>query len=189
VEAVGGRKMGKTEAGTIWLDSKRTLPYTFYQYWINTDDRDVIRFLKLFTFLGIAEIKELAKLKGRELKKAKQVLAFEMTKIIHGEKEAEKAETASKAAFTKEGGDFSELPTAFVSGKEISAGISILDLLMKAKAVSSRNEAFRLVSQGGIYVDKKRVANQNFVIKMDSFKNGALLLRKGKKQYYRVVIK
>jgi len=189
VEASGGRKMGKTEAGTVWLDQKRTSPYDLYQYWINTDDRDVIRFLKLFTFLPMTEINGLSKLRGKELKKAKEILAFEATKIAHGEEEARKAQTASTAAFTKEGGDSSELPTTFISKTEVSNGISILDFLMKVKAASSKSEAFRLVNQGGIYINKKRISKQDTLIKIDSFKDDTLLLRKGKKQYYRVVIK
>ena len=142
--------------------------------------------LKLFTFLPLKEIKLLAELKKADIRQAKEVLAFETTKISHGEKEAEKAQIASRAAFAKGGGDFSKFPTTFISKSEISAGISILDLLMKIKAASSKSEAIRLINQGGIYIDKKRISEQGLIIKRDSFRRGSFMLRKGKKQYYRV---
>ena len=189
IETAGGHKMGKTEAGAVWLDANKVSPYEFYQHWINTDDRDVIRFLKIYTFLTLEEINKLAKLKGRELKKPKEILAFEATKITHGEKEAQKARTASEAVFGKKSKDFSDLPTTFISRSEISSGILILDLLVKTKAASSKSEAFRLINQGGVYIDKKRISDQNTIIKTDSFNEGVILLRKGKKQYYRVVLK
>jgi len=189
IETAGGHKMGKTEAGAVWLDADKVSPYEFYQYWINIDDRDAIRFLKIYTFLALEEINKLAKLKGKDLREAKEILAFEATKITHGEKEAQKAKIASEAVFGKKSKDFSDLPTVFISRPEITTGILILDLLVKAKVASSKSEAFRLINQGGIYIDKRRISDQNTVIRTDSFREGILLLGKGKKQYYRVVLK
>lgn len=189
IETSHGQKMGKTERGTVWLSSKRTSPYNFYQYWINTDDRDVIRFLKLFTFLPMLKIKELARLRGANLRKAKEILAFEATKITHGEKEAKKAQTASRTVFGKGGKDLSSLPTMSIKKTRISRGIRIVDLLCEVGLVPSRSEAFRLIRQGGIYINEKKVNSGDMVVKENLFKRGVLLLRKGKKQYCRVIIK
>jgi len=185
----GGTKMGKTEAGAVWLDAKKFSPYQFYQYWINTDDNDVIRFLKIFTFLPMEKINELAELTGAELRKAKEVLAFEVTKIVHGEKEAKKAKNSSKAVFAKGNEDLSSLPTTTLSIEEMINGISILDLLVKTDLASSKSDASRLIKQGGVTANGETITSITEAIKKDSFKDGTLLLRKGKKQYKRVVIK
>jgi len=182
----GGKKMGKTEAGSVWLDAEKTSPYEFYQYWINTDDNDTIRFLKIFTFLPMEKIDELAKLKGAELRKAKEILAFEITKIVHGKKEAEKARASSKAVFSEGGEDLTSVPTVTI---KIGEGIMILDLLTGTGVVPSKSEGSRLIRQGGVYINNKKINSTTAIIKKDSFKNGSLLLRKGKKQYKRVVIK
>lgn len=188
IETASGRKMGKTEAGTVWLDPEKTSPYNFYQYWINTDDRDVIRFLKLFTFLPQEEIKELAKLKGENLRKAKEVLAFEATKITHGEVEAKKAQKVAQSVFAGAGEDISSLPTTIVTKEEIEKGMQIADLLCLTGLVSSKGEGMRLIQQGGVYVNDKKVESERTVITEKLFKNNLLLLRKGKKQYHRVII-
>lgn len=185
----GGKKMGKTEAGSVWLDGKKTSPYQLYQYWINTDDKDVIKFLKLFTFLPKEKIDELAKLKGAELREAKEILALEVTKLVHGEKEAEKAKDSSKAAFEKGGEDLSSIPTTNLTETEAVKGISILDLLLKSKLAPSKSEGTRLIRQGGVYLNEKKIKSINEVVKKDSFKNGSILLRKGKKQYHRIIIR
>ena len=184
-----GQKMGKTESGAVWLDKDRTSPYDFYQYWINTDDKDVIRFLPIFTFLPMKEIKKLRKLKGPDLRKAKEILAFEATKITHGEKEASKAKASSKTVFAKSGKDLSSLPTTIIKKARIAAGIRIVDLLCETDLVSSRGESYRLISQGGIYINEKKVTSGDMIIKDSSLKKGSLLLRKGKKQYHRIVAK
>ena len=188
IETAQGQKMGKTEKGTIWLSSKRTPVYYFYQYWINTDDRDVVRFLKLFTFLPMPKIKELANLQGADIREAKEILAFEATKITHGEKEARAAQMAAKAAFVRKGGDLTSLPTTVIKKTRISAGIRIVDLLYEAGLVPSKSEASRLIRQGGIYINDKKVSSGDMIIKENLFKDGSLLLRKGKKQYRRVII-
>jgi len=178
-----GKKMGKTEKGAVWLDSKKTSPYEFYQYWINVDDRDVARFLKLFTFLTLDEIAELTKFQGSELRRAKEVLAFEVTKLAHGEKEAEKARDASKSAFSTKGGDVSSLPAVRISRKRFSAGISVIDLFCEAGLASSKSDAKRLIEQGGAYVNERKISGLDEMIKEDSLKNDSLMLRRGKKQY------
>jgi len=184
-----GTKMGKTEAGAVWLDAKKFSPYQFYQFWINTEDNDVIRFLKIFTFLPMEKINELAKLTGAELRKVKEILAFEITKIAHGEKEAEKARASSKAVFAKGGEDLASLPTTILSNAEVTKGIPILDLLLEIKLAPSKSEGARLIKQGGVYINDKKIESINLIIKADSFKNNSLLLRKGKKQYKRVIIR
>lgn len=184
-----GQKMGKTESGAIWLDKGRTSPYDFYQYWINTDDKDVIRFLPIFTFLPMEKIKGLGKLKGPDLRKAKEILAFEATKITHGEKEAGKAKAASKTVFAKSGEDLASLPTTIIKKTRIAAGIRIVDLLCETDLVSSRGESYRLIMQGGIYINDKKVVSGDTMVKENLFKDGSLLLRKGKKQYHRIVVK
>jgi len=189
IETAHGQKMGKTEKGTIWLNPKKTSPYDFYQYWINTNDRDVIRFLKLFTFLPIEKIEELAKLKGADIRQAKEILAFEATKITHGEKEAKKSQVASRTAFAKAGKDLSSLPTTTIKKIRIGTGIRIVDLLCEVGLVPSRSEAFRLIRQGGIYINDKKVSSGDTIVGANLFKNGEMLLRKGKKQYRRVMIK
>ena len=151
-----GRKMGKTESGAVWLDPEKTSPYDFYQYWRNVDDADVIRCLKILTFLPLEEIEEMAKWEGSQLNKAKEILAYEVTKLIHGEEEAVKAQNAAKAIF---GGAHSEdMPsTVFSADDFIDGEISVLDLLAKTKLVPSKGEARRLIDQGGISVDDEKV--------------------------------
>lgn len=183
-----GRKMGKTETGTVWLDPKKTSPYDFYQYWINTDDRDVIRFLKLFTFLPMEEIDELAKLRNEKLREAKEVLAFEATKLTHGEEEAQRARKASKSIFAGVSEDASSLPTTVISKKQIVNGLLITELLHLAKIVSSKGEGIRLIKQGGAYINDKKIDSAGMTVTENLFKDDSLLLRKGKKQYHRVMI-
>ena len=146
-----GRKMGKTERGAVWLDTERTSPYEYYQFWINSDDRDVKRFLALFTFLPMQEVEEYGKLQGAELRKAKEVLAFEATKIVHGEKEAEKARAASRALFSEERGNEASIPTTPLSKEEIKQGIPVFRLFEMTGLCASGSEARRLIErEGGI---------------------------------------
>jgi len=189
IETATGHKMGKTEAGTVWLDPEKTSPYDFYQYWINIDDRDVIRFLRLFTFLPGQEIDELAKLQAEDLRKAKEVLAFEATKITHGEEEAKKAQRTAKSVFTGTGEDLSLLSTTTLSRERVREGIAVADLFHLAGLNSSKSEAIRLIKQGGAYVNDKKVESEDGVITEKDFEDkDSLLLRKGKKQYHRLVI-
>ena len=183
-----GRKMGKTENGAVWLDPEKTSPYDFYQYWRNVDDADVIRCLKILTFLPLEQIDELAKLQGSELNRAKEILAYEVTKLIHGEEEAVKAQDAARALFGA-GSNTDNMPSTEISSADFTDGaIAILDLLVKTKLVPSKGEARRLIGQGGIAVNDKKVEDVNQKLTSDDFGNGYLIIRKGKKVFHKVVL-
>ncbi|MGA2317782.1 MAG: tyrosine--tRNA ligase [Thermodesulfobacteriota bacterium] len=184
-----GKKMGKTEKGAVWLDPQRTSPYEYYQFWINTDDRDVKRFLALFTFLPMEEVEEYGKLEGADLRKAKEALAFEATKIVHGEKEATKARNASRALFSKEKSDEDSIPTTFIDRKKIDEGIPLFKLFEATGLCSSSSEARRLIEQGGGYLNNKKVDKFDILIKLDDIdKKDEILLRAGKKKFHRIKI-
>jgi len=181
-----GKKMGKTEKGALFLDPSMVTPYEFFQYWRNIADADVEKFLLLFTFLPVEEIKELGSLKDREINRAKEVLAFELTKIIHGKEEAEKAKEASKAAFAS-GEDFSAIPSVTIKGEELEKGIGVLDLFARTALCSSRGEARRLVEQGGAMINDKKITIPEAVVDSSWLREGVLLLKAGKKRYFRVL--
>ena len=182
-----GRKMGKTEKGAVWLDSQRTSPYDYYQFWINTDDRDVTRFLALFTFLPMDEVQAYGKLQGAEIREAKEILAVEATKIVHGEEEAKKARNASRALFSKEKTDEDAIPTKFIEKEKFTEGIPIFKLFETTSLCASGSEARRLIEQGGGYMNDKRVDKYDLLIKLDDFNdNDEILLRAGKKKFYRI---
>ncbi len=181
-----GKKMGKTEKGALFLDPEMVSPYEFFQYWRNVADADVEKFLLLFTFLPIPEIRKLGQLRDKEANYAKEVLAFELTKIVHGEEEAAKAREAARAAFSS-GEDTSAIPSVTVPAAELAAGIGVLDLFARTALCSSRGEARRLVEQGGALVNDRKVETPETVID-DSWLSGEeLLLRAGKKRYFRVI--
>lgn len=184
-----GEKMGKTEKGAVWLDPELTSPYEFYQYWVNVDDRDVERFLALFTFLPMEEVRRLGSLEGEALREAKEVLAFEVTKIVHGEEEARRARDASRAVFRGEGLDLSALPTTEVDRRRFEEGIPAYELFSLTGLCSTKSEARRLLSQGGGYVNERRIKAFDELIGLEDLKDGQLLLRAGKKRYHRVVVK
>ncbi|MBU5293465.1 tyrosine--tRNA ligase [Anaerosalibacter bizertensis] len=180
-----GTKMGKTEAGTIWLDPEKTPPYELYQYLRNVDDRDVENFLAVLTFLPMEEVRKLGALEGAEINKGKEVLAFEVTKMVHGEEEALKAQKAAKSLF--EGGIKSDsIPTTEISKSELEKGIGILNLLTEVGLTKSNGEARRLIKQGGLYMEDKRLSDPNKIINIEDFTDNKLLLRKGKKVYHQV---
>ena len=183
-----GRKMGKTESGAVWLDPEKTSPYDFYQYWRNVDDADVIRCLKILTFLPLEEIEAMAKWEGSQLTKAKEILAFEVTKLIHGEEEAVKAQNAARAIFG--GGAHSEnMPSTELSDGDFTDGeISVLDLLAKTKLVPSKGEARRLIDQGGISIDDEKVNSVTAKISKSSFEKGFVIIKKGKKVYHKAIL-
>jgi tyrosyl-tRNA synthetase len=184
-----GKKMGKTEKGAVWLDAQRTSPYEYYQFWINTDDRDVKRFLALFTFLPMGEVEEYGELKGADIRKAKEVLAFEATKIVHGEEEATKARSASKALFSKQRGNDEAIPTTVIPKEKVLEGIPAFKLFEVASLCASGSEARRLVDQGGAYVNDRKVKKFDEVIKGEDFgPDGTVLLRAGKKKFHRIKI-
>lgn len=184
----GGAKMGKTVGGAIWLDPDKTTPYEFYQYWINTDDRDVERFLAFFTFLPMEEVKRLGKLEHDEIREAKNILAYEATKLAHGKEQADRSQETSRAAFGGEGIDLDAMPTTTISKDHLEDGIPIIQLFHEAGLANSRSEARRLIEQGGAYVNEEQQKDIEIVIDTNSLKDEVLLLRAGKKRYHRILL-
>jgi len=183
-----GAKMGKTEKGAVWLDPQRTSPYDYYQYWINTDDRDVGRFLALFTFLPMDEVKRLSSLEGAEIRGAKEVLARECTAILHGEEAAAEAMEASKALFSERGAPAGDaVPTVEFALARLEEGVPVFVVFTEAGLVKSRGEARRLVQQGGAYVNGRRIEQFDENITADDIEEGFVLLRAGKKKYMRLL--
>ncbi|WP_027625811.1 tyrosine--tRNA ligase [Clostridium lundense] len=180
-----GKKMGKTEKGALWLDKEKTTPYEFYQYWRNVDDADVEKCLALLTFLPMEEVKRLASLQGSEINEAKRVLAYEVTKLIHGEEEAMKAKEAAEALFGA-GKDMSNVPTAAIAKDKLN--VSILDILVETKILPSKGEGRRLVQQGGLSVNDEKVTDVNMVITEENFIDGSMIVKRGKKNYNRIVL-
>lgn len=182
-----GKKMGKTEKGALWLDPERVSPYEFYQYWRNVDDKDVIRLLKLVTFIPLERIAEYEKLEGQELNKVKCLLAYEVTKMVHGEDAAKKANDAAMAIFSG-GSDTTNMPSAEVSSSDIQNGVNVLDLLLTLKLVPSKSEARRLVQQNGLAINGDKVTAVDAVINSDFFKDGEMIIKKGKKTFLKVTL-
>jgi len=180
-----GKKMGKTESGTLWVARDKTTPYAFYQYFYNTDDADTEMLLKLFTDIPTAEIDALCK---SDIVAAKKRMAFEVTKLVHGEEEAAKAVEAAKALFAK-GTDMSDVPTASLEKNVLDSGIGILDLVVQVGFIPSKGEARRLIQQGGLSLNGVRVSAPEQQITVADIDKGALLLQKGKKNFLRVIIK
>jgi tyrosyl-tRNA synthetase len=181
-----GEKMSKTmPGGAVWLDPRLTTPYDYYQFWINVDDRDVIYFLKLYTFVPIEEIEEMSLLKGADLRRAKERLAMEATALAHGRAEAEKARQASRALFSGSG-NMDEAPLLELPGSRIREGISCLDLFVETGLCPSRAEVRRLAKQGGLYLNGNRIDSPEEYITLADLEEGHVLLRAGKKRYYRV---
>lgn len=180
-----GKKMGKTEKGALWLDPEKTSPYDFYQYWVNVDDADVIRCLKLLTFIPLKEIDELAKLEGQELNKAKKILAYELTQMIHGTEEADKAKSASEAIFGG-GGAAANMPSTTVDKAEIGGAVNILDLLVKVGLIPSKAEGRRLIQQGGLSIDGEKVSDVSYEVTADMLDGDGIVVKKGKKVYHRI---
>ena len=187
LSTASGIKMGKTEAGTIWLDPAKTPPYELYQYMRNVDDRDVEKFLALLTFLPMDEVKKLGALEGAEINKAKEVLAFEVTKAIHGEGEAKKSELAAKSLFSGSA-DEGAIPFTEMDKSIFENGIGILDLLKDLGLTKSNGEGRRLVEQGGISIDDIKVEGIDKTVTIDDFKENKILIKKGKKVYHQVRI-
>ena len=182
-----GQKMGKSEKGAIWLDRDKTSPYEMFQYLRNCDDRDVIKFLKLLTMLPLEKIAEYEKLEGQELNKAKEVLAFEVVKDVHGEEAAKEALEASKALF-QGGADSDNIPNEDMDRKIFEEGIGILDLMTKLNLTKSNSEARRLIQGGGVSIDGEKVQDPNLVVKASMFTDDKLILQKGKKVHQRITL-
>lgn len=206
IVTASGHKMGKTEEGAIWLDESATSAYQYYQYWVNVDDADVVRFLKLFTFLPLKEIETVSDLAGSELNRAKMILAFEATKITHGEERAQGAFKTSSGAFGFKGfdsqllpsstiprgevnGDLSSMPTSIMQREVLEKGISAFELFAQVGLCSSRSEARRLLGQKGGYINGQAVEKFDEMIKLHHVQDGNLVLRSGKKKYHRIVVK
>jgi len=183
-----GVKMGKTVSGAVWLDPEKTSPYEFYQYWRNIGDKDVEKCLALLTFLPMDEVRRLGALEGAEINHAKEVLAFELTKIVHGEAEATKAQDAARALFGK-GAATVDAPSTEISAAEFAEGMDILTLLTTIKVVPSRSEGRRAVQQGGVKLAEQPIKDIDFKVTADLFTDGKLLVQKGKKTFHNVILK
>ena len=182
-----GKKMGKTQSGAVWLDREKNSPYEFYQYWRNVADADVLKCIRMLTFLPLEQIDEMDQWKGSELNRAKEILAFELTSLVHGEEEAKKAEDASKALFA--GGVSDEnMPTTVLKESELSDGvIDILSALVKAEIVNSRSEARRAVEQGGVAIEGEKITDIHYEINTEMLKQG-IIVKKGKKTFKKLMI-
>ena len=184
-----GKKMGKTASGAVWLDPNKTSPYDFYQYWRNVGDQDVLKCIRMLTFLPLEQIDEMDGWEGSQLNRAKEILAYELTALVHGEEEAKKAEEAAKALFGA-GGDSANMPTTTLSDADFeNGGINILSLLVATGLCASRGEARRLVQQGGIVVDDEKVASIDAVLPQEKFSGEGAIIRKGKKVFHKAVTK
>ena len=180
-----GKKMGKTVSGAVWLDPEKTSPYDFYQYWRNVDDADVIKCLKMLTDLSLEEIAEMETWKDSRINRAKEILAFELTKLVHGEEEARKAEETAKSLFST-GGDLSNMPTTTLSAEDVP--VDIVTLLVKTGLAPSKSEARRLVQQNSVSVNNEKVTDIAVSYTADDLSGDGLMLKKGKKVFHRVVL-
>lgn len=184
-----GKKMGKTEKGAVWLDAEKTSPFDFFQYWRNVSDSDVIKCLKMLTFVPMSEINELAKLEGSELNKAKEILAFELTKLVHGEEEAQKALDGARALFSSKS-DTENMPSTELNESNLTDGkINIIDLLSVTGLVPSKGEARRLIQQGGVAIDDEKITDFKADITKDNFAKGYVVIKKGKKIFHKAILK
>ena len=182
-----GKKMGKTQKGALWLDAQKTTPYEFYQYWRNVEDADVNKCLRMLTFLPMEEVNRLSELKDAEINKAKEVLAYEVTKLVHGEEEAAKAQSAARALFAG-GGDMANVPTTTMEKARFEGeGIGVVSLIKELKLVPSNGEGFRTIEQGGLSINDEKVTDKKLMITLDTFKeDGTILIKKGKKTFHKV---
>ena len=183
-----GKKMGKTASGAVWLDPNKTSPFDFYQYWRNIDDADVLKCIRMLTFLPLEQINEMDSWEGAKLNDAKAILAYELTSLVHGEEEANKAKEAAGALFAG-GGDDSNMPTTELSDADVADnGIAIMDLMLACKLVPSKGEARRLIQQGGVLIDGEKVEAFDLIVSKEALKNG-VKIRKGKKVFHKAIIK
>ena len=185
-----GKKMGKTEKGALWLDPKRTSAYEYYQYWVNTEDPDVEKFLALFTFLPMNEVRRLGQLQGADIREAKQRLAFETTAIIHGKEIALQVQEAAHSLFSRTAkSDKSNVPSTTIAEEGFVNGLDILELFLQTGLCKSKGEARRLLAQGGVYINEERIENPVYYLGNSNLQDGEILLRAGKKRYHRLIIK
>ena len=182
-----GKKMGKTAGNAVWLDANKTSPYEFYQYWRNVADGDVLKCIRMLTFLPLEQIDEMDKWEGAELNKAKEILAYELTALVHGEEEAKKAQDAAKAVFAG-AGNSENMPSTQLDASDFNdEGINIIDAMIKASLVSSRGEARRLIEQGGVSIDDEKITVPQYIIPVASFDKGYVIIKKGKKVFHKNV--
>ncbi len=182
-----GKKMGKTQSGAVWLDREKTSPYDFYQYWRNVADADVLKCIRMLTFLPLEQIDEMDKWEGSQLNVAKEILAYELTKLVHGEEEANKAQASARSLFGS--GDSADMPTAELSASDLTDGaIDILSILVKSGLVASRSEARRAVEQGGVTVDGEKISDIKTAYDSKALADG-MVVRRGKKNYKKVILK
>ena len=183
-----GKKMGKTQSGAVWLDPEKTSPFDFYQYWRNVDDADVLKCIRMLTFLPLEEIEKMDSWQGSELNKAKEILAFELTKLVHGEEEANKAQEGARALFSGSG-NTDNMPTTILAAADFTDGaISLIDMMLKAEIIKSRGEGRRLIEQGGVAVDDEKAKTAFDMINKDAFSKGHVIVKKGKKVFVKFVI-
>ncbi|MBM6926305.1 tyrosine--tRNA ligase [Pseudoflavonifractor phocaeensis] len=183
-----GKKMGKTQSGAVWLDPNKTSPYDFYQYWRNVGDADVLKCIRMLTFLPLEQIDQMDGWEGAQLNTAKEILAFELTKLVHGEEEAKKAQDAARALFST-GGDKSNMPSTALAAADLSDGaIGILDLMLKCGLVPSKKEARRLIEQGGVELDGVKVTDVNTAVTADQLSGEGVTVKKGKKVFHRAFL-
>ena len=181
-----GKKMGKTASGAVWLDPNKTSPFDFYQYWRNIDDADVLKCIRMLTFLPLEEIDKMDTWEGSQLNTAKEILAFELTKLVHGGEDAKKAQDSARGLFGA--GNTENMPSIALADSDFTDGkIDILSLLVKAELVPSKSEARRAVEQGGVTVDGEKVTDLKVTFEMDAFANG-LLLNRGKKRFKKITL-
>ncbi len=182
-----GKKMGKTAGNAVWLDPNKTSPYDFYQYWRNVDDADVMKCIRMLTFLPLEQIDEMAKWEGSQLNQAKEILAYELTEMVHGQEEAQKAQAAARAIFVG-GGDSADMPTTVLSREELQdGGMGVLSLMVRCGLAKSNGEARRLVQQGGVFLEDEKVTDPAQRISQDKLRAGAVI-RKGKKVFHKAVL-
>ena len=184
-----GKKMGKTQSGAVWLDPNKTSPFDFYQHWRNVDDADVIKCMRLLTFLPLEEIDEMAKWEGSELNKAKEILAYQLTELVHGEEEAKKAQEGARALFS--GADTSHMPTTELSEEDFDeeGKIDLITLLVKAELVPSRSEGRRAIQQGGVSIDGEKLTDIYHTVEKDGFAGDGIVLKRGKKKFKKICVK
>ena len=183
-----GKKMGKTAKGAVWLDPNKTSPFDFYQYWRNVDDADVLKCLRMLTDLPMEQIDEMDKWEGAQLNQAKEILAFELTKLVHSEEEARKAQDAARALFSQ-GGDRSNMPTTALAAGDLTDGaVGVLDLMLKCGLVPSKKEARRLIEQGGVELDGVKVTDVAASVTAEQLSGEGVTIKKGKKVFHRAVL-
>ena len=183
-----GKKMGKTQSGAVWLDPDKTTPFEFYQYWRNIGDADVLKCLRMLTFLPIEQIDEMDQWEGSQLNQAKEILAYELTGLVHGEEEAKKAEAGAKALFTG-GGDAAHMPTTELAEEDFEEGaIDLITLLVKAELAGTRSEARRSIEQGGVSIDGEKIGDIRYQVKKESIGTDGILLKRGKKNFKKICV-